>query len=353
MAKVVARPPTRTPPPPPSRPAARPQQAPPSRAQQAARHQGRAAAENDEQHASTSPRVPAQPRPTAPARPAPVSAPAAIGFGSDQMPDFMRGDANLGKENIDRDDLETPRLKLIQGLSPELQAYDDLRAGHFLHAANEFIFEEPFTAVPVWMDKRFILWRPRDNGGGILARADDGIHWSPAEGEFTVQLDRNQGGDTVTWKLAPTVSESGLANWGTMNPNDSQSPPAATRMYNFVLVFPDYPELMPAVLTFQRSGIKRARKFITMLKTTQTPLFGLRFKFSAFLDHNNSGQEFFNVGVVSDGLVTDTTLYKQYKGLYNQFADAGGVPIKDLESMQSEPGDEPQDVGDGNGGPRF
>lgn len=348
MAKATTRapiPPARNAPPSRSTAPARPQQAPPSRAQQAARHQGRD--EDDGQPV----RVPAQPRPAARPAPAPVMA---TGFGNDQIPDFMRGDLNRGKENIDRDDLETPRLKLIQGLSPELQAYDDLRAGHFLHVANEYIFDEAFTAVPVWMDKRFILWRPRDAGGGILARADDGIHWSPSEGEFTVQLDRNQGGDTVTWKLAATVADSGLANWGTMNPKDSQSPPAATRMHNFVLMFPDYPELMPAVLTFQRSGIKRARKFITMLKTTQVPLFGLRFKFSAFLDHNNSGQEFFNVGVVSDGLVTDPTLYKQYKDMHYQFAEAGGVPIKDLESMQDETGDEPQDAADGNGGgPRF
>src|SRR6266436_5131161 len=66
-------------------------------------------------------------------------------FGS--MPEFMKGDAGKGRERMEQQDLDVPRLKLIQGTSRELQEYNELLAGHFYHTALEFIFEVPFLAV--------------------------------------------------------------------------------------------------------------------------------------------------------------------------------------------------------------
>jgi hypothetical protein len=312
------------------KPASRPA---PSRAAQAAAHQGRAAPRSEERE-DPAPRtqVPAT-RPEAPLPAAAMS-----------LPDFMRRDADRGKENIDQSDMEIPRLKLMQGLSPELQEYDGLRAGFFFHPAAEFIFDKPFRAVPLFMDKRYILWNPRDSGGGILARADDGVHWSPAKGEFTVKLDKKDGGDTVTWKLAPTVQASGLANWGTMNPNDPNSPPAATLMYNFLLAFPDEPDLLPAVLSFQRSSIKNGRRLNTKLQTVRAPLFGTVWEFSSKPDTNSNGQDFFNIDARGAGLVEDQDMYMQYRSLYESMTKQG-LKIKDIETLQ----DEDASPGDGNG----
>jgi hypothetical protein len=124
-----------------------------------------------------------------------------------------------------------------------------------------------------------------------------------------------------------------------MNPNDPNSPPAATLMYNFVMAFPDHPELPPAVLTFQRSSIKMGRRFNTKLKTVRTPLFGLKYQVASFTDHNSSGQEFFNINMTSAGVVQDEDLYNQYRELYASFAEAG-LAIKDIEGLQ-DTGDEP------------
>lgn len=323
------------------KPAAKPA-ATASKAAQAAAHQNRPAPKP----APTPP--PAQPRASVPAtRPAaqPPADPATVA----NLPAFMRQDADIGKEAIKSEDIEIPRLKLIQGLSPELQDYNELRPGNFFHPAAEMIFDEPFRAVPIFMDRRYILWRPRDQGGGVLARADDGVHWSPAEGEFTVTLDKKDGGGQVTWKLAKTVQQSGLANWGTMNPSDPNSPPAATLMFNYLLAFPDHPEVMPAILTFQRTSIKSGRKFNTKIKTVRTPLFGTVYEFSSFVDHNSRSQEFHNIAVKGAGLVEDEGLYNQYKALHQQFANVG-FSIKDIEGLQDEPGDNESDE---TGGPRI
>jgi hypothetical protein len=251
-----------------------------------------------------------------------------------QMPAFMRQDVDAGKQNIGQEDLEIPRLKLIQGVSPELQEYDELKAGHFFHPSAEHIFDGPFRAVPIYMDKRYILWNPLEAGGGILARADDGINWSPSTGVFNVKLDKAQGGANVTWKLAPTVADSGLANWGTQNPADPNSPPAATLMYNFLLAFPDEPDLMPAVLSFQRSSVKSGRRFLTKLRTQRTPLFGTVWEFGASHEQK-MGRDYYTISVKGAGLVEDENLYLGYKAMAQAFG-IKGLNIKDIEGLQSE-----------------
>lgn len=253
-----------------------------------------------------------------------------------QLPAHMQSDVDMGKEQITQADMDIPRLKLMQGTSKELTLYDELRPGHFFHTASETSFDEPFRVVPIFFDRQYILWRPLENGGGIIARAADGVNWSPAGGEFEVTLDRKDGGVKVKWKLAPTVGASGLANWGTMNPDNPNSPPAATLMYNFVLAFPDHPDLMPAVLTFQRSSIKIGRKFMTKLKTVRTPLFGSLFTLSAFDDHNAANQDYKNISLVGAGLVQDPELYQLYKDMYLGLRKSG-LGIRDVDTLQEDP----------------
>lgn len=321
-----------------ARPAARPAATGGSKAAQAAASQGRPAPAQAEKPAAV-PAVRQDTRP--PADPATLAS----------LPAFMRNDADMGKEAIGQEDIQIPRLKLMQGLSPELQEYNELRAGDFFHPAAEFIFNEPFRAVVVHMDRRYILWRPRDSGGGILARADDGIHWSPSQGTFDVTLDKKDGGVQVKWTLAPTVAQSGLANWGTMNPADSNSPPAATLMYNYLLAFPEEPDLMPAVLSFQRTSIKVGRNFNTKIKTIRTPIFGTVWEFGSKEETNARGQKFFNIDVKGAGVVEDASQYEMYKAMHLQFAHAG-ISIKDVEGMQGD-AEEAELVGSAAGTPAY
>jgi hypothetical protein len=253
----------------------------------------------------------------------------------ENLPAFMQDDMGAGTEGMSQEDMEIPRLKLMQGLSPELQEINELRAGMFYHSAADHIFDGPFLAVPLLVDKRYVLWRPRDSGGGILARADDSVHWFPADQDFEVTLDRKDGGHKVIWRTAKTVKQSGLAEWGSMNPNDPKSPPAATLMYNYLLAFPEYPDMVPAVFTFQRSGIKAARKLNTKIKTIKAPIYGVVYEFKSVMDDDGRGNDFFNVQAQAYGRVTDEEVYAMYKGIHEAYSDKG-MNIRDLESAQDE-----------------
>ena len=89
---------------------------------------------------------------------------------------------------LDPAEVEMPRLKLLQASSPELTKFNEAKQGEFWHRLIDASFGSTVRICPIYIDKRFILWRPREAGGGILARADDGKHWAPHDAEFTVNL---------------------------------------------------------------------------------------------------------------------------------------------------------------------
>lgn len=207
----------------------------------------------------------------------------------DRLPAFMRGKAGQGVETIRPSDVEIPRIQLLQALSPQVE--EGFKQGDFFHSVAEESMGSEIQLTIVYVSLSYILWRPRKSGGGILARAQDGVHWIPANQDFQVELDSKK---KVTWRTANTVAQSGLAEWGSQDPTDASSPPAAPRMFNLVVMFPDHPEYSPAVITLQRSAEKVAKKLMGKLKISQAPAYGLRFKMTSFKDKNNVNQEFWN-----------------------------------------------------------
>ena len=247
-----------------------------------------------------------------------------------QLPAFVEGYAGMGGLGAG-DRLEMPRLKLLQSSSPELAAFNKAKPGEFWHSRIDDTLGSTVRICPIYIDWRFILWRPREAGGGILARADDGKHWAPADTEFTIQF---KSGQAVKWRTAATVAASGLDKRGSSNPNDPKSPPAATRMYSIVCSFPDLQDLTPAVVILQGATMKVATKLIDQLKVLRAPSFGAVFEMSSFKDKSKSG-EFYNYAFQMIGPVEERAFYEQNFAQYRFFMKHG-LKVKDLEGAQEE-----------------
>ena len=247
-----------------------------------------------------------------------------------RLPAFVQEHAGLGGV----DEVKISRLKLLQASSPELVEFKNARQGEFWHSLIHESLGSTVRICPTYIDWRFILWRPREAGGGILARADDAKHWIPADTEFTVEL---KTGHEVKWRTARTVAASGLDRRGSYNPSDPNSPPAATRMYSIVCSFPDRKNSPPAVVTLQRAANKVATKLIGILKDQRAPSFGLVFEMRSFKDKSPSG-EFYNYAFEMVGPVEHKPFYEENFAQYRFFMEHG-LKVKDLEGVQKDDAD--------------
>lgn len=250
-----------------------------------------------------------------------------------QMPAFMKGKAK-GLENIGAGDMEMPRIALMQGISPELQVYDGLAAGMFWHTLAERSLGTEVEVVPLHVSKRYVLWRPRKpiDDGGILARADDAVHWVPPNQEFEVKIDKK--GTKVKWRTADTVERSGLAAWGTYDPSDPKSPPAATLCYVIPVALPKFLDLSPVVLLLQRSAIKPVQRWQGKMAMSQAPIYGTRYLMRSVVQ-TGPGGDFQNYMFVSNGFVNDQELFSRFEAMHEGF-NAAGVKVKMTDDAQPE-----------------
>jgi hypothetical protein len=137
--------------------------------------------------------------------------------------------------NVGIADMEIPALKLLQGLSPEVKANHELRAGHFYHSILEEDLGEELEVVVLLVHHSVILRSPKNVRGVdsvILAKAADGVNWDKPNQRFEVTLqDRRK----VEWFTGRNVEASGLRDWGSSDPSNRQSTPAAAHVYTVIL----------------------------------------------------------------------------------------------------------------------
>lgn len=211
-------------------------------------------------------------------------------------PDYMKKYGTAGMEHINASDVETPRVSLLQALSPEVEKFS-AKQGHFWHSILEEDLGPSLDMVMVYVDKTAVLWRPRVEGGGILAR-QSGDRWEPSNTKFEV----NVGGRTVVWDTKNSVAESRLLDWGSSMPGDPRSNPAATAMINLIMYFPDRPDASPALMTFSKTALKPVQRALSVIKIGGKPSFGVHFTLSSEKTSNAKGTFFipkFTLGGVS------------------------------------------------------
>lgn len=197
-----------------------------------------------------------------------------------QIPEHLRGRKTATESTMRREDLIVPRVKLVQALSPEVEEFG-AKPGTFWHnILNEPVGDDEdfneFDFIAFKSRFFYILFAPRNDPRVVLARADDGVHWRPSSGEFKV---KPKGSKTeVTYKMAETVSASGLDQFGSAIPGDPDSQPAATLIYEYLIYMPKHPELGPMVVSLARSQIKKGKVVNSAHNMMNVPMSGLKFK---------------------------------------------------------------------------
>lgn len=191
---------------------------------------------------------------------------------SQELPDYLTGRENMGTEALGKGDFKIPRIKLLQSNSPEVRSFQGKALpSQFWHTGANKDLGSEFLFVPAIVSKRVIVWRPRDdNDGGILAFSRDGVKWdSGANQEFSVKLKNIK--NPVKWRTGKNVQDSGLLDFGTSNPDEPQSAPAATLAYEYMAFLLAHPEDSPTILGVMKTGVGNARQLNTYLLSQRKP----------------------------------------------------------------------------------
>jgi len=240
------------------------------------------------------------------------------------IPDYMQRSTGRGTETLIPESLTPPRLKLAQALSPERAEMDTLKTGMFFNSITREIYTTPFTIVPARLFNSYILFAPRKAGGELLARADDGIHWMPNDLVYEHPLLKG-----VRWCTAKTVLESGLHTFGTSDPGDKSSPPAATFFVN-VLCFVEGTQ-SPMIYSFARSSLAEGKRFAGGLRDDKVDCFGRKFQVTSVSKTGPTGDPYFEPRFTGVGF-TEPDDYAYGETLY-KLATTTGVKLEADENV--------------------
>lgn len=259
---------------------------------------------------------------------------------SNDLPDYLRDhvktDVKMG--NIDQSDMIIPRVKLLQALSPEVSEYDNAKAGSFWHTAAGEPMGDELIGIPIIVKKTYVLWAPRNDDRGILARASDGVHWDTPGLEFTVKPKGSS--HEITYRLGERVDERidgqpALSEFGSSIPGDPQSVPAASLTYQWLWLFPDFLDYSPSIILNTRSSAKIAQRLINTLNIRPVEHYYCQVKIGVVQERSDDGP-FYNYKYTSHGYAPKE-LAERAKELYEVFS-ASEWGANDESEMDSDKG---------------
>ena len=243
------------------------------------------------------------------------------------VPDHLREYQKTTIGNVDSSDRIIPRIKLIQAISPELTDHTDAKAGQFWHSIAQENLGPAIKAIPILIRKSYVLWAPRNDDRGILARADDAIHWNPPNAEFTVKPKGSP--NPVVYKTRETVSQSGLDQFGTSIPGDPNSPPAASLTYNMMWYLVDHPELSPSLIINTRSSVKPMQQLLSRIDAKPVPHYVQLYSIGTVQQRGAEGP-YFNFTYTGLGFA-DKEQARICAELYDRFAKGGWIASDETE----------------------
>lgn len=210
---------------------------------------------------------------------------------TEELPDYLKEEKQEGLEALSGQDFKIPRIKLLQSNNPEVLAHPGVAIpGHFWHTGAKKDLGTDFKFICAIISKRVILWAPQNatNVKGIMAFSRNARDWDVgADQTFSVQIKNVK--EPLTWYTGKDVRSGGLLEWGTFNPDDNKSPPAAQLSYEYLVYLPEFPDLSPVILGTYRTAMTNAKNLNTMLVSTRKPIQAVVVR--AFAQSKGEGQQ--------------------------------------------------------------
>lgn len=234
------------------------------------------------------------------------------------LPAHLQGGRKDSFGKVDASDLIIPRIKLLQSVSEEVTAYDDAKVGQFWHTLMEKPLGDKLRFIPLILQKSLVLWAPRGDDRGILARSSDCVNWDEGFANLKFEVKIKGQPKPIEYETKGNVAESGLAEFGSMIPGDESSRPAASLTYRMMFLFPDHLDLGPAIIINTRSSIKAAKQLISKIELRDVDVYGQMYEMVTTDEKGDEGP-YKGYSYRAAGFVEDVELFNQAKATYQKF----------------------------------
>lgn len=234
------------------------------------------------------------------------------------LPAHLQGGKKASFGNIDASDLIIPRIKLVQGADSELlQAYDNAKIGQFWHTLMEQNLGAKLRIIPLILNKEIVMWAPRGDDRGVLARSTDCVNWDEGYANLSFKVKHKGMSEEVEYFTDKNVAASGLTNFGTKIPGDPKSAPAASVTYKMMFCFPDFPDIGPAVVINTRTAAKVAKGLISKIEMRPVDHYGQIFVMGTTDEKGDEGP-YKGYSYTADGYA-DEDQYNWAKAMYEKY----------------------------------
>lgn len=255
------------------------------------------------------------------------------------VPDWARKkEGGLSFGNIDASDVKLPQLKLLAGQSPEvLDRKPGAVPGDFWITRLDVNLGPEITGTPILLRKTYQIWAPKtpmSSQVGPLATASDGINWDVPNQVFEVNF---IDGSTETWATKRTVAESGLARFGSSQPNNPKSKPAAVKTYEVLWVI-DLPDgrRQECIFISSRTGLTPTQNFISTTQLMPSEQIYQRYRIRVVSKTGPTGDKYFSYDYNFIGIIQDPKIGEEMKAIYDKRIKSGFVTGTSMEDEAEE-----------------
>lgn len=220
-----------------------------------------------------------------------------------QLPAYIKQNTNRGNENVSTEDIQLPRIEVLQALSPQIKksnaAYiEGAEVGMLFNTLTHELYADRVGITPVTFTTRFLVWVDRkiDNNGGL-------------RGVFDTEQDANafvaQQADKDKLEVVRTAEHLVLLDDGT-----------------------------EAILSMSKSKQKASRKFNSLVRLNGGDRFSRRYELFSYEDNSAKG-EFMNIDVANAGFPSED-IYYQAESIYENVNAGNRQTQASYTDMQDE-----------------
>lgn len=206
---------------------------------------------------------------------------------TETMPAYMKQNSGRGNENVTNEDLQLPRIDVLQGLSPQIskkneEYIDGAEPGMLFNTLTGELYPDGVHFTPVSFVKRYLVWvnRKMDKNGGLR-----GVFEEAAEAEDFVSRQE----DAEKLEISPTAEHLVILDSGD-----------------------------EVILSMAKSKLKVSRKFNSLVRLNGGDRFCRRYLLTTVGDESAQG-EFENFKIDNVGFASEEVYIKAEK-LYEAMA---------------------------------